>query len=118
MPQPFGPYRPIVAAGGWLITAGQLGLQEGKLVSGGIRAEVTQAIANIEDLLRDQGSGLDDVVKTTVFIRHMRDYPLMNEAYTEAFGDNRPARSAVAVGELPLHALVEIEAWAWPAGND
>ena len=53
------------------------------------------------------------MVKTTVFLRHMRDYPLMNEAYVEAFGEHRPARAAVAVSELPLLALVEVEAWAY-----
>jgi 2-iminobutanoate/2-iminopropanoate deaminase len=53
------------------------------------------------------------VVKTTVFLRHMSDYQVMNEVYIEAFGDHRPARSAVGVAELPIGALVEIEAWAW-----
>ena len=53
------------------------------------------------------------MVKTTVFLRHMSDYPAMNAAYLEAFGDHQPARSAVAVSDLPLRALVEIEAWAY-----
>jgi 2-iminobutanoate/2-iminopropanoate deaminase len=52
------------------------------------------------------------VVKTTVFLRHMSDYPLMNETYTAFFGDHRPARSAIGVAELPIGALVEVEAWA------
>lgn len=113
MTTPLGPYTPIVATGGWLVTSGQLGAVDGKLVSGGMQAEVHQAMGNISELLAQHGATLADVVKTTVFIRHMRDYPLMNEAYTECLGDHRPARSAVAVGELPMHALVEIEAWAW-----
>ena len=54
-----------------------------------------------------------DVVKTTVFLRHISDYPAMNAAYEDAFGDHRPARAAVAVADLPLRALVEIEAWAY-----
>jgi len=53
------------------------------------------------------------VVKTTVFLLHMRDYPLMNDTYVEFFGDHRPARSALAVVELPIGALVEVEAWAY-----
>ena len=64
-------------------------------------------------LLEEEGASLADVVKTTLFLRHMRDYALVNDTYTEAFGEHRPARSAVAVAELPVHALVEIEAWAW-----
>ena len=93
--------------------SGQLGLVDGALVHGGIHAEVTQALANMAELLQGAGSGLGDVVKTTVFLRHISDYPLMNEAYVAAFGDHRPARAAVAVAELPLSALVEIEAWAF-----
>jgi 2-iminobutanoate/2-iminopropanoate deaminase len=56
-------------------------------------------------------------VKTTVFLRHMSDYPRMNEAYIAAFGDHRPARSAIGVAELPLNGLVEIEAWAFTSGG-
>jgi 2-iminobutanoate/2-iminopropanoate deaminase len=59
---------------------------------------------------------MDDVVKTTVFLRHMSDYAQMNEAYIAAFGDHRPARSAIGVAELPIGALVEVEAWAWVGG--
>ena len=76
------------------------------------RPRPRQAIANLAALLEGEGASLTDVVKTTVFLRHMRDYGIMNEAYVEAFGDHRPARSAVAVAELPMVALVEIEAWA------
>lgn len=117
MSKPVGPYTPIVRAGDWLVVSGQVGLgPEGKLVSGGMVAELQQAIANMRGLLESEGASLQDVTKTTVFLRHMRDYPLMNEAYMEAFGDHRPARSAVAVSELPIHALVEIEAWAYVGG--
>jgi len=113
MSKPVGPYTPIVRAGDLLVVSGQLGLIEGQMVSGGVEAETTQAVANLAVLLAGEGSALDEVVKTTVFLRHMRDYGLMNEAYTEAFGDHRPARSAVAVVELPMVGLVEIEAWAY-----
>lgn len=64
-------------------------------------------------LLEGQGASLHDVVKTTVFVRHMSDFGIMNDAYVECFGDHRPARATVAVAGLPLGALVEIEGWAW-----
>jgi 2-iminobutanoate/2-iminopropanoate deaminase len=113
MATPVGPYTPIVRAGDWLIVSGQVGIAGGRLVSGGTEAELRQAIANLEDLLATEGASLTDVVKTTVFLRHLgSDYPRMNEVYTELFGDHRPARSAVGVADLPLGALVEVEAWA------
>ena len=112
MATPVGPYSPIVRAGQWLVCSGQLGLAGGSLVEGGLAAQVTQAVKNISSLLEGEGSGLEDVVKTTVFLTDMADFAAMNDAYVAAFGDNRPARSAFAVVGLPLGALVEIEAWA------
>jgi 2-iminobutanoate/2-iminopropanoate deaminase len=113
MSKPVGPYTPIVRAGEWLVVSGQVGLADGKLVSGGVMAELRQAIENLKGLLAGEGAGLDQVVKTTVFLRHMSDYAAMNETYVEAFGDHRPARSAIGVTELPIGALVEVEAWAY-----
>ena len=110
---PVGPYTPVVRAGDWLVCSGQIGLADGKLADGGLRGELTQALANLAALLESQGAGLADVVKTTVFLTHMSDYGAMNEVYVEIFGDHRPARSAVAVSGLPLGALVEVEAWAF-----
>jgi 2-iminobutanoate/2-iminopropanoate deaminase len=83
------------------------------LVHGGVTGEVRQALVNMAALLESEGASLADVVKTTVFLRHISDYPAMNAAYVESFGDHRPARAAVAVADLPLSALVEIEAWAY-----
>ncbi|MEA3019127.1 MAG: 2-iminobutanoate/2-iminopropanoate deaminase [Actinomycetota bacterium] len=111
--KPVGPYTPAVRAGDWLVVSGQVGIADGKLVSGGTDGELRQAIANLKGHLEANGASLDKVVKTMVFLRHMSDYPLMNEVYTELFGDHRPARSAIGVAELPLGALVEVEAWAW-----
>ncbi|MBU3702356.1 MAG: deaminase [Acidimicrobiia bacterium] len=113
MNAPIGPYTPIVRAGDFLVVSGQLGLRDGEMVTGGVSAETTQALVNMGALLASEGSSLADVVKTTVFLRHMRDFELMNEAYTAGFGAHRPARSAFAVAELPRLALVEIEAWAF-----
>jgi 2-iminobutanoate/2-iminopropanoate deaminase len=112
MNPPVGPYSPIVRAGDLLVVSGQVGVRDGEMVSGGVEAETRQAIANLSSLLEGEGASLTDVVKTTVFLRHMRDFALMNEVYAEEFGDHRPARSTVAVSELPMVALVEIEAWA------
>jgi 2-iminobutanoate/2-iminopropanoate deaminase len=116
MSTPVGPYTPIVRAGDWLVSSGQIGMEGDRLAPGGITAELTQALENLKALLAAHGASLDDVVKATVFLRHMRDYPLMNEVWVAAFGDHRPARTALAVAELPLHALVEVEAWAY-VGN-
>ena len=114
---PAPPYSPIVRAGDWLVVSGQIGLHDGALVPGGVQAEFRQAIANMTRLLESQGASLGDVRKTTVFLRHMRDYPLMNEIYAELFSEPYPARSAVAVSELPMVSLVEIEGWAWIGGR-
>jgi len=112
MATPVGPYTPIVRAGDWLVVSGQVGVVDGKLVPGGTREQCQQALANLRSLLESEGAALGDVVKTTVFLRHMTDFATMNEVYVASFGDHRPARSAIGVAELPLGALVEIEAWA------
>ena len=114
--KPVGPYTPVVRAGDWLVVSGQVGLTDGAIVRGGLAAELRQAIANLGAHLATEGATLGHVVKTTVFLRHMSDYPVMNETYVAAFGDHRPARSAIGVAELPLGALVEVEAWAWVGG--
>ena len=110
---PVGPYTPMVRAGDWLVCSGQIGIVAGKLVGGGVRGELAQALRNLEGLLQSEGAELSDVVKTTVFLAHMSDYGVMNDTYTTIFGDHRPARSAIGISELPLGALVEIEAWAY-----
>jgi 2-iminobutanoate/2-iminopropanoate deaminase len=114
--KPVGPYTPIVRAGDWLIVSGQVGIEDGKLVRGGVAGELRQALLNLEAQLATMGATLADVAKTTVFLRHMSDFDRMNQTYVEAFGDHRPARSAIGVAELPLGALVEVEAWAFVGG--
>jgi 2-iminobutanoate/2-iminopropanoate deaminase len=111
---PIGPYTPVIRAGDFLIVSGQLGLTaEGEFVAGGVAAQTGRAIANIGDLLASEGASLTDVVKTTVFLTSMDDYATMNEAYSDAFGETRPARSAFCTAGLPRGAAVEIEAWAY-----
>jgi 2-iminobutanoate/2-iminopropanoate deaminase len=112
MSTPVGAYTPIVRAGEWLVVSGQLGLVDGELVPGGTGEQLRQALANLRALLEGEGASMAQVVKTTVFLRHMDDYGPMNDVYVAAFGDHRPARSAVGVAGLPRGALVEVEAWA------
>ena len=116
MTKAVGPYTPIVRSGEWLICSGQVGIKDGELAPG-VKAQTSQAIANIAALLESEGASLSDVVKTTVFLTRIGDYAAMNEAYVQAFGDHRPARSAVAVAALPIDAVVEVEAWARTASG-
>ncbi len=113
MTTPVGPYTPIVSAGPWLVCSGQVGIKDGAIVEGGLEAELRQAFVNLRGLLESKGATLDAVTKTTVFLVDMGDYGEMNRIYMEEFGDHRPARSAVAVRELPVGAQVEIEAWCY-----
>lgn len=122
MTTPVGPYRPIVAAGPWLICSGQLGLAPDPpggspgapaLVGGGAPAELAQALANAADLLATHGAGPADVVKTTLFVTDMGGYGAINDVYASFFGDHRPARSVVGVAALPMGAAVEVELWAY-----
>lgn len=114
-PGPVGPYTPVVRAGDWLVCSGQLPLKDGQLMSATVGELTGQCVSNLKALLEGHGAHLDDVVKTTVFLTDMDDFAEMNEAYVEAFGSHRPARSAVAVKALPLGARIEIEAWAFLA---
>ena len=109
------PFRPGVAAGGWLAVSGQVGLKDGELADGA-RAQTAQALANLREVVESHGGSLADVVKTNVFLVSMDDYAAMNEEYARVFPSHPPARSAVAVHQLPLGALVEIEAWAHLTG--
>jgi 2-iminobutanoate/2-iminopropanoate deaminase len=117
MTKPVGPYTPLVRTDGWLVCSGQIALRDGSLVDGSVGEQVDQALANLRDLLATEGAALDQVIKTTVFLVSMDDYAEMNEHYVAAFGDHRPARSAIAVAALPLGARVEIEAWARVGAN-
>ena len=116
MNKPLGPYTPIVRAGDWLVCSGQIGIKDGALAEG-IVAQTEQAMANVAALLESEGASLSNVVKTTVFLASIDDWPIMNDPYLAALGDHRPARSAFAVGALPMGALVEIEAWAFVGGG-
>lgn len=113
MSKPVGPYTPIVRAGPWLVSSGQVGIAGGALVDGGFEPQFRQALANLQALFEGEGSSLSAITKTTVFLTDIGDYAEMNRIYLEVFGDHRPARSAVAVADLPVGAMVEIEATAY-----
>ncbi len=113
-PRAIGPYSQAVQIDTLVFTAGQIGLEPAtmEIVPGGIEAQTRQALNNLSYVLEAAGSGLNYVVKTTVFLQSMNDFPVMNAIYAEYFPENPPARSTVAVAALPKGALVEVEAVA------
>ena len=110
-PAAIGPYAQGVAAAGIVITSGQLGLDPatGAFPEGGIAAQTRQSLENVKAVLEAAGSGMDKVIKTTVFRADMNDFAAMNEVYATFFSGAFPARSAVQMARLPKDALVEIE---------
>jgi 2-iminobutanoate/2-iminopropanoate deaminase len=113
MQKPLGPYTPAVRAGDFIIVSGQLGMSDGALADGGVAGQTAQSIANLRARLVEMGADLTDVVKTTCFLVDMDAFATFNEAYVAGFGAHRPARSTVAVRELPAGGQVEIEAMAY-----
>jgi 2-iminobutanoate/2-iminopropanoate deaminase len=113
-PKAIGPYSQAIRTESLVFTAGQVGInpETGELAGGGIEEQTRQALSNLKSVLEAADSGLNFVVKTTVFLKDMNDFAKMNAIYGEAFGENPPARSTVAVAGLPKGALVEIEAIA------
>lgn len=113
-PGALGPYSQGIAAGDWLFTAGQIGLdpESGELAAT-IESQTSRALENIRAVLEAAGSGMADIVKTTVFLRDMADFAAFNAVYAEMVEDPPPARSTVQVAGLPKGALVEIEALAY-----
>jgi 2-iminobutanoate/2-iminopropanoate deaminase len=108
--QPRNPFSPAVRVGNLLFLAGQIGTDSsGRVVAGGIQAEARQTLNNIRDVLEKTGSSLDRVVKCTVFMADMKEWPAMNEIYATYFPRHFPARSALGATGLALNARVEIE---------
>ena len=111
-PAAIGPYSQAIDCGSLLITSGQIPIDPatGNLVEGDITAQTRQSLTNVKAILEKAGSGMDKVIKTTVFLSDMNNFAAMNAVYAEFFTEgNYPARSAVEVGALPKGALVEIE---------
>jgi 2-iminobutanoate/2-iminopropanoate deaminase len=116
-PKAIGPYSQAIRTESMVYTAGQIGLDPATMetVNGGIEAETRQALNNLKQVLEAANSGLNYIVKTTVFLRDMADFPKMNAIYAEFFPENPPARSTVAAAALPKGVAVEIEAIALAA---
>ena len=110
---PLGPYTPVVRAGDWVIVSGQLGVVDGKIVTGGVAAQTAQAIVNLKSQLASAGVTINDVKKTLCFLTDMDTFGTFNTAYVEGFVTSRPARSTIGVASLPFGGAVEIEAWAF-----
>ena len=113
-PAAIGPYSQAIVANGFVYTAGQIALDaaSGQIVGTGVAEQAEQVLKNLTAVLEASGSSWMNVVKTTVFLKDMRDFPTVNEVYARMVGEARPARSTVAVAGLPRDVLVEIEAVA------
>jgi 2-iminobutanoate/2-iminopropanoate deaminase len=113
-PSAIGPYSQGVIANGFLYTAGQIPLDpaSGKLIDGGIVEQTERVMQNLQEVLRSAGATWNDVVKTTVYLNDLSNFPTVNEVYGKWLGDARPARSTVQVTALPRGALIEVDAIA------
>ncbi len=112
-PAAIGPYSQAVSIGDIIYTSGQIPLNaDGVLVEGDIELQTRQVLTNLREVLKEGGSDLDKVVKTTIFLADMSDFGDVNKVYAEFFGTHKPARSTVAVKTLPLEVAIEIEAIA------
>ena len=110
-PKAIGPYAQAIKVNGVIYTAGQIPIdpKTGNFVEGGVAAQTRQVLNNLKAVLAAAGSSLDQVVKATVYLKNIGDFAAMNEVYGEYLGTAKPARSTVAVAELPRGALVEID---------
>ena len=110
-PKAIGPYEQAIKIGDFVYTAGQIPIdpQTGNLIAGTIAEQTRQVLENLKAVLEAAGSSLDKVIKATVFLKNMADFAALNEVYGEYLGKAKPARSSVAVADLPRGALVEID---------
>ena len=113
-PQAIGPYSQAIVASGFVFTAGQIAIDPatGQVVAGDVKAQTERVLANLAAVLAAAGCSWRHVVKTTVYLQDMNDFPAVNEVYGGVLGDSRPARSTVQVSALPRGVLVEIDAIA------
>jgi 2-iminobutanoate/2-iminopropanoate deaminase len=110
-PQPLGPYSILTEANGFVFCSGMIAIDPatGKPIDGDVVDQTHQVMKNIGAVLGDVGLGYDDIVKTTIFLADIADFPSVNEAYAEYVGDSKPARSTIEAGALPGGFAVEIE---------
>ncbi len=117
-PAAIGPYSQGTVSQGLVFTAGQIALDPGtgQVIEGDVAAQTERVLKNLAGVLAAAGASWGDVLKTTVYLRHMTDFPVVNEVYGRVLGSARPARSTVEVSGLPRGVLVEIEAVATARG--
>ncbi len=110
-PKAIGPYEQGIKVNGFLFTSGQIALEpkSGNLIDGGVVEQTRQVFENLKGILGAAGSSLDRVVKASVFLKSMGDFAALNQVYEEFLGKSKPARTTVAISELPKGALVEID---------
>ena len=110
-PAAIGPYSQAIKAGNMLFVSGQVPFvpETMEIVEGDVQAQTRQSLTNVQAILKEAGADFSDVVKTTVFIKDMNEFALINEVYAEFFGENKPARACVEVARLPKDVKVEIE---------
>lgn len=110
-PQAIGPYSQAVKSGGFVFCSGQIALRpDGSLVEGDVKEQIVQVMANLEAVLKASETGFDKVVKTTIFLKNMNDFAVVNEIYGNYFlGESKPARATVEVSNLPKGVAVEID---------
>lgn len=114
-PAAVGPYSQAMKAGDFVYVSGQLPMnpETGEMVTGSIKDQTRQSLENAKAILKEAGTSLENVVKTTVFLQNINDFADMNGVYSEFFTDHKPARAAVEVAKLPLGADVEIQMVAY-----
>jgi 2-iminobutanoate/2-iminopropanoate deaminase len=110
-PQAIGPYSQAIRAGGFVFVSGQIPLDpaSGEIVAGGVAEQTRRVLANLEAILKASGSGLDKVVRTTVYLKDMGEFGAMNDVYGSFFPQSAPARATVEVSRLPKDVRVEID---------
>jgi len=109
-PAAIGPYSQAIKSNGLIFTSGQIAITpSGELVDRDIKRQTRQVLTNLQNILAEAGSSLDDVIKVTIFLEDMNDFGVVNVIYAEYFGEHKPARSTVAVKTLPKNVLVEMD---------
>lgn len=113
-PKAIGPYSQAIRYGNFLFISGQIAIdpQNNQFIGGTVREQTIRVLENIKAILQEAGLNLNHVIKTTIYLKNIEDFPVVNEVYQEYFKDHRPARATVEVSRLPKDALIEIEAIA------
>lgn len=109
-PAAIGPYSQAIKANGFLFVSGQIPLTpNGELAGDDIKTQTKQVLKNLKAILKEADLSLKDAVKTTIFLKSMNDFSIVNEIYTQAFKEHKPARSTIEISKLPKDVLIEIE---------